>query len=120
MSEYFVGLDLGKRHDYSALAVVERAKVKGDWDPVNWRHKMLTERSVRYLERIPLGTPYTEVIWQVDELMSSPALAGRCTLAVDATGLGAPVVDALKDMHMQCKLLPVILTAGELESCKDE
>jgi hypothetical protein len=120
MNEYFIGLDLGKRRDYSALAVLERAEVKGAWDPVYWRHKMLTERSVRHLERLPLETSYTDVVWHVEKVLRSLAPLGRCTLAVDATGLGAPVVDALNAAHMQCKLLPVILTAGELESCKDE
>ena len=37
MNEYFVGLDLGKRHDFSAVAVVESAEVQGAWDPANCR-----------------------------------------------------------------------------------
>ncbi len=119
MNEYFVGLDLGKRHDFSALAVVESAQVQGAWDPANWCNKVRTERSLRHLERIPLGTPYTDVVWQVDKLMRSPALDGNCTLVVDATGVGAPVVDALKALRMSCRMLPVLLTGGDFESCKD-
>ena len=32
---YFVGLDLGQRQDFTALAVLERVETKGEWD--TWR-----------------------------------------------------------------------------------
>ena len=44
---YFIGLDLGQKRDFSAVAVVERAGVG---------------LHVRHLERMALGTPYAAVV----------------------------------------------------------
>ena len=54
---------------------------------------------LRHVERVPLGTPYPEVVERVRELVTHDELAGRCALAVDATGVGAPVVDMLRAAH---------------------
>ena len=32
MDSYFVGVDLGQMRDYTAIAVVERAELAGEWD----------------------------------------------------------------------------------------
>src|SRR5436853_4106818 len=48
--------------------------------------------------------------------MRAPALAGRCTLVMDATGVGAPVLDMLRRADLGCGIEPVILTGGERES----
>ncbi len=53
-------------------------------------HRMVAQVGLRHLERMPLGTPYPEVVERVRELTRNPQLAGRCQLAVDATGVGAP------------------------------
>jgi hypothetical protein len=45
------------------------------------------------MERPPLGTPYTEVVDRIVELVK--ALGGNPVLAVDATGVGRPVIDML-------------------------
>jgi len=49
--------------------VVERPdRVVQGFDYVNWMRRQYTERGglvVRYLERIQLGTPYTEVVKRV-------------------------------------------------------
>src|ERR1019366_4908494 len=41
---------------------------------------------LRYLERIPLGTSYTEVVERVAEVTRNKQLARRCHLAVDGSG----------------------------------
>jgi len=46
------------------------------------------------------------------------AMEGRCTLVVDATGLGAPVVDMLRIVDLRCEIVPVIMTGGERESLR--
>jgi hypothetical protein len=55
--------------------------------------KVALEYRVRHLERLPLGTPYTEVVDRIVELVK--ALGGNPVLAVDATGVGRPVIDML-------------------------
>jgi len=61
---------------------------------------------LRYLERVPLGTPYPEIVERVRRLTRAPDLEGRCHVAVDMprnAGLGAT-------------MLPAIITGGAAES----
>lgn len=85
-SGYFVaGLDLGQMQDYTALAILELADRRGG-----------VEYQCRHLQRFPLGTSYPAIVSAVKEILSKPLLLGRCALAVDATGVGRPVVDLLR------------------------
>ena len=60
-----IGLDLGQRKDYTAVAVVDKWEVETGFDYVYWK-KVTEERcGVRHLERMPLGTPYPEVVERV-------------------------------------------------------
>lgn len=113
---FFVGLDLGQRVDYSAVAVVERvAQGVEQFDHLRWMAKKIPEPDllvVRYLERMRLGTPYTAVVSRVGKMMTSPVMAGRRELVVDATGVGMPVVEMLRSARLGCALTPVVLTGG--------
>lgn len=95
-----VGLDLGQQQDHTALAVVE--SLHGS--------KL---RLVRRLVRMPLGTPYPMVVERVREMVQHAEMWGRCTLTVDATGVGAPVVDMLRMAQLGCEVWPVSITGGE-------
>src|ERR1022692_3885421 len=97
---FYVGLDLGQKRDHAAIAVVERTEFF----------------LVRHLERIPLGTPYPDVAARVREVVQDEKLAGQCALAVDGTGVGAPVVDLLRAGRLGCDLSAVTITGGERES----
>jgi hypothetical protein len=114
---YFVGLDLGQSRDHSALAVVERADLLRD-EIDHATYERLKERRyrVRFLERVALGTPYPNVVERVRAVVRAKPLVGRCTLVMDATGVGAPVVDMLRLAQLGCRIEPVILTGGEWES----
>jgi hypothetical protein len=94
---FYVGLDLGKEADPSALAVVEQ---RG------------RDLHLRHLERYPLGTPYPVVVDKVDNLLRDPRLAGA-ELVVDATGVGSAVTDMLRERGL--RFVPVTLTGGERE-----
>jgi hypothetical protein len=94
---FYVGLDLGQRHDPSAIAVVEKTSTM----------------RVRHLERMALGTPYPRVVERVREITRHRALAGNCALAVDGTGVGAPVVDMLRAARLGCEIAAVTITGGE-------
>jgi len=111
---YFVGLDLGQSRDHSAIAVVERSELfLNDMDWVTYERKRRRRFRVRYLERIRLGTPYPDVVERVRQLVRGETLAGRCTLIMDATGVGAPVLDFLRAAGLSCGIETVIITAGE-------
>jgi hypothetical protein len=105
MPGFYVGLDLGKKRDPAAVAVVERF----DRDAVF--HRL----GVRHVERVALGTPYPRVVERVREIVGKVSLAGRCFLAVDATGVGEPVVDLLRAARLGCDLCAVTITGGEYQ-----
>ena len=98
---FYVGLDLGQRRDHSALAVVEKQE---------------GALLVRHVERMPLGMTYPQVVERVRGVMDTPALCRQCELVVDATGVGAPVVEMLRAGGLGCEISSVTITGGEKES----
>lgn len=94
---FYVGVDLGQRRDPSTVVVVEKKGVL----------------RVRHAERIALGTPYPEVVERVRSITRHRELAGNCALAVDGTGVGAPVVDMLRAARLECEIAAVTITGGE-------
>ena len=93
-------MDLGQRRDHSAIAVVE------------YRHDQ-EERRVVSVERVPLGTPYPQVVERVRETVDFVKQRGSCMLTVDATGVGAPVVEMLNTGPLRMGAWAVTITGGE-------
>jgi hypothetical protein len=83
MADFYVGLDLGQKSDFTAIAVIEKV-----------HHQSPRLYHLRHLERFRLVS-YPRVINRVAELLRTPPLAGRSILVIDATGLGTPVLDQL-------------------------
>jgi hypothetical protein len=101
-----IGVDLGQQRDYTAISVTERVFVptgrettEERWNSPLHRYfavkvpELAAEYRIRHLERPPLGTPYTDVVDRIVELVKQ--LGGNPVLAVDATGVGRPVIDML-------------------------
>ena len=105
---FYLGLDLGQKRDHSAVVVVERIDHRRAFQGTAFE-KLL----VRYVERMPLGMPYPRIVERVKEIVRCGELDGNCALAVDATGVGAPVVDMLRAARLGCDLTPVVITGGE-------
>ncbi len=101
---YFIGLDLGQRRDYSAVAVVEKTDCL----------------HVRHLERLALGTPYAAVVARVSEMAWHRELRGNVRVVVDATGVGAPVVEMMRSGRVGCRVTAVTITGGEQEHGRGE
>ncbi len=113
-SDYFVGLDLGQKRDFTAMCVVERRLEMLDAkDPVTWDWVRKTTFHLRHLRRLPLETTYPDVVERVGKLVRSPSMAGRCELVVDATGVGGAVVDLLRAARLGCDVVPVTITGGD-------
>ena len=114
-SHFFLGVDLGQRHDPTALAAVERVIQRGpDRDPATFEHIAQVCYRVRGLRRLKLGTPYPDIVGEVVSMARLVAAQGPTTLVVDATGVGAPVVDLLRDaLDPEIPLIPVIFTSGD-------
>ena len=105
---FYLGLDLGQRRDYTALAIVERIEQR-----LAWMASPPTPLGVRYLERMALGTPYPDVVSRVCEILRDPRMAGQSHLVVDSTGVGAPVMDLLRRAGLLANLTAVIITGGD-------
>lgn len=89
---YVVGVDLGQSQDYTAVCVVESGP--SGVPAVATRPQRAYQ--LRYLSRLPLGTPYPEIVRQVLALLERAPLTRAVPLVVDKTGVGAPVVDMFR------------------------
>ena len=106
---YYIGIDLGKKQDPTAVALVAKRVPH----PVYGTTTGSAALTVIGLERVPLGTPYLDVVERVRELTSWAEFQGRCSVAVDATGVGTPVVEALRKAVTRCEVNGVTITGGE-------
>jgi len=133
LSDFYVGIDLGQAKDYTALAIVE--KVRGiiqtnnwgrseniDWPEKEWRYNTV------HLERFALGTPYPKMVRGVaarvgampkDRMRMIDGTAPRIILVVDATGVGRPVVDLLREAEIGDDIVAVTIHGGNAVT-KDE
>jgi hypothetical protein len=84
-NRYLLGLDIGQAHDPTAVAIIEHKS----------REATPTYR-IRALHRYPLGTAYTAIADDILARLRTPPLARDTLVAIDATGVGAPVVDLIK------------------------
>ncbi len=100
-----LGLDLGQSNDPSALTVVrERTpyrKRKERTRPMGPTLEVTKETgqphyAVVWIERFDLGTPYPEIVERVAQVKRYPP-GNHVPLAIDATGVGAPVVDMFNE-----------------------
>ena len=105
--------------DYTAIAILERAETRGAWDSAWFAYRKEVSLQLRYLERAPLETKYTEVAARVRAVAQSREVAGRCAVIADATGVGRPVMDLLRGLDLGCRLIPATLTGGDRESASD-
>lgn len=111
-----VSVDLGSRRDHSAIAVLEEREFRTTWDAVQFGYRWEKRILVRYLERLPLRTNYVDVAARVKEVADSVIYPKARAVVVDATGVGMPVVDLLKQSHLKAIVMPVIITGGDTTS----
>src|SRR5947209_16897152 len=111
-SEYFLGLDLGQRMDRSAVALVRPTEIVDGVDWVRFEPRRAPRCDVEYVSRLRMGASYAAVVEAVRELTRRPELKGRCTVVVDATGVGMPVVEMLRAVDLAASIVPVMITGG--------
>lgn len=104
-----IGVDIGQKRDPTAIAVVEIER--REVEPGRVEAHFL----VRYLDRLPLGTPYPEVARRVAGIAERAARqVGRsATVYVDATGVGQPVLDLIAERWSGGRLIGVYFTHGD-------
>ena len=118
----FIGLDLGQAQDFSALAIIEcvrtatttgsngaRANCLNTKDEINSLHCI-------HLHRWQLRTAYpaivADVVQMINALDPERSPDGKPVLAIDATGVGAPVVDLFKREQINAILAPIQIVGG--------
>ena len=110
---YYLGVDLGQKQDPTALALVRRIEYR---DP--YGGPQFDGLGVVGLERVQLGTPYPVVVERIRRLTMRMDLITRVKVVVDATGGGAPVVEAMRQAGMGAEITAVTITGGDKESHK--
>jgi hypothetical protein len=103
--EFFLGLDLGQKQDFSAFACVQ--KVPGP----------LSGYDLRHLERLNLNMSYPAVARHTQDLVAKTRSHGKTTLVVDATGVGVPVLDLLRAYGV--RPVAITITGGQSISGTD-
>ena len=104
---YFSGLDLGQAQEFSALAILEREMVPVEGNP----RESFSKYSVRHLLRFPLGTPFTDIADQVNELYSREPLKNS-QLVVDQTSVGKPIFRMMNKAKIGALLVSLAISAG--------
>lgn len=100
--DYYAGLDLGQAMDFSALCLLQHMPDK--------------TYECRGLKRWPLGTAYPQIVAETCAIINGLRPERGCSLVVDASGCGRPVVDLIRQARPAARLNPVTITAGSTES----
>lgn len=99
MPRFFAGLDLGQSADYTALTIADRITT-GEKRAYHIRH----------LQRFKLGTPYPQIVKVVNALTLN---VKDMELAIDATGVGAAVVDMFNVAKLSCPSYAIYIHGGD-------
>ena len=112
---FFVGVDLGQRGSYTAIVVLERFDEPPSHTDMLRGKDFHRRYVVRQAERIPLGTPYSEVVTRLKHITQKLSEIAPCILVVDESGGGIPVVESIRK-EVQCTLVPIMITSGQTAS----
>lgn len=122
---WHLGLDLGQRLDFSALATTQLTWTENGRCPVSWEIRRVPTLSLLALDRFPLGTDYEEIpemlAARADMIDAAPrpyhvANPAKHT-AIDGGGPGAPVVDRVRRcLGQRLNIKPIMITGGKLQS----
>lgn len=118
-----IGMDIGKKVDHSAIAVVElKQKFKENIKPyqLNLEHGKLVpteeiHHHIHAMKRLPLGTDYMEQVKAVEKIYyniknNRKTHALQLHLVVDETGVGGSMYDFFRASHL--KPIGINITGG--------
>jgi len=119
-SELYLGLDLGKRQDHTALVAVELTFQNGPKNPVTQGMPLIPTLTVRHVDRLALDSPTLNIPRWVRDVAqrfapSCYAPKQRGTLLVDATGNGHTVIELLQAQPIpNYSLKPICISGGQV------
>ena len=122
-ARWCLAADLGQSSDPTAIAIlVHRRGIVDAGNSFERRHGLSGPKQtkaeridVRHLQRMPLHTPYPEIVRHIAELMARPPLAdSKPQLVLDLTGVGAPLFDMFVAAGL--KPLGIVITGAFVDS----
>ena len=114
MRNLIVGADIGQAIDPTAIVLAESYRPEQIYVDSIPDAEML----VRWIERVPLGTSYSEVVDRIARVGEAAQVYGNVTTVLDATGVGRPVVEMLK-RRSSIPLRAVTFSAGSVVTKTD-
>jgi hypothetical protein len=116
----YLGLDIGKRQDHTAIAVLELRWAYGPKDNITQRITEYPTLVLRYATRLALDTETTKIPQLVRETLQrfAPRYGEPSrvdTLLIDATGIGHTVVELIRKNQTKAHIQPVMLTNGHVD-----
>ena len=117
-TELYIGLDLGKRQDHTALIAAVVTFTGGVPDPATRAVPLYPKFTVLYAARLPLDTETTNIPRFVRDAVQRYrphyALPGHVPqILVDATGGGHTVVELLRKDNPGAQIKPITITGGQ-------
>lgn len=109
-----IGCDIGQSVDPTAIIVLE----SGRPEPTHPKDRPEKRHIVRWIEKIPLGTSYVQVVERIAVVGEYAQRIGHPVLVLDSTGVGRGVVDMLKK-RTPISLRAVTFTGGDSENQTD-
>jgi hypothetical protein len=76
----------------------------------------------RHLERLPLGTPYPDLVKRMADIAAGivERTQARPRLFIDATGIGTPVLDLVREARVRATVTAVYFTHGDRRHVDEE
>ena len=113
-NEYFLGLDLGRKQDHSALVIIERSQRAMNTRYLDAYTKWEELLSVRYAKQWRLGTAYGDVAKEVAAIYKKVEALGRSVLVFDQTGVGDAVYEMIRE-HLRGSSVEGVVITQELK-----
>jgi len=114
-TELFVGIDVGKRQDHTAIVVLECAFHRAEHrNPVTQEYPTTAHLHVRYAESLPLGTDHLGLPGRVRSILNAqPGPYRRTHLIIDATGESTLIEVLRRDRALTVDTFqPAVITGG--------
>ena len=109
----YLGLDLGQRHDHSALAVLYlHQHYTGRIDYATRAREVRHVLQLKTIRQIPLETPYPDVAQIVRHQLQHFEIEGKATVIIDAGGPGLPFIDFLTALPLKAGLIKLNITGS--------
>jgi len=115
LHELFVGIDVGKRRDHTAIVAVEcHLTQTRDRDPFTGNHLVTAHLLVHYAESLPLGADHLDLPARLRAVLASlPGPYKQTHFIIDATGESTLIEVLRRDKSLrQHPLTPVAITGG--------